>query len=265
MSFPSPRRPSQDQARFACRCKLEASIQPWLVLVLLLISASRMSHAQDQLPAAVRSTEAQLEDGRTTLDEATLMRARRGFEDCTREDPKNSRCYYDLGKTDSYLAEVRERQRDKAAVQQAIDSGIENIRTSIDLNPSFADAHAVLSELYGKKIAYGGLFTGMRIGPKAEAEIQKALDSDANDPRIYIVMGRRQLYAPRMFGGDIHKAIESFRKATTVDPRCDEGFVWLAIAYSKQGDSSAGKAAIDEALRLNNRNVIAREIRSAMR
>ena len=71
-----------------------------------------------------------------------------------------------------------------------------------------------------------------------------------------------------MFGGDIHKAIESFRKAATVDPHCDEGFVWLAIAYGKQGDSNAAKAAkaaVDEALRLNNRNVIARGIRSAMR
>jgi Flp pilus assembly protein TadD len=68
-----------------------------------------------------------------------------------------------------------------------------------------------------------------------------------------------------MFGGDIEKAIESFRKATTVDPHSDEGFVWLAIAYGKKGDSNSAKAAVDEALRLNNRNVIAWEIRSAMR
>lgn len=73
------------------------------------------------------------------------------------------------------------------------------------------------------------------------------------------------LYSPRMFGGDIEKAIESFRKATTVDPRSDEAFVWLAIAYSKKGDSSAAKSAVDEALRLNNRNVLAGEIRSAVR
>jgi Flp pilus assembly protein TadD len=68
-----------------------------------------------------------------------------------------------------------------------------------------------------------------------------------------------------MFGGDIDKAIESFRKATTVDPHCDEGFVWLAIAYTKKGDPSAAKAAVDQALLLNGGNVIAREIRAAMR
>jgi len=107
--------------------------------------------------------------------------------------------------------------------------------------------------------------SGMRLGPKAQAETQRALELDPNDPRIYIVIGRRQLYSPRMFGGDIEKAIESFRKATTIDPHSDESFVWLAIACGKKGDFKAAKAAVDEALRLNNRNVMALEIQSAMR
>ena len=264
MSFLSLRDRSQHKAIFAGHSKA-VRVQPWLVLALFLTVAFRMSHAQGHPSATVRSAEAQLEDGRTTLDEPTLMAARHNFEDCTREDPKNSRCYYDLGRTDSYIADVRERQRDKKAAQQAINSAIENTRDSIDLNATFADAHAILAELYGKKIGYGSLFTGMRLGPKAEAETQKALEADSNDPRIYLVIGRRQLYSPRMFGGDIEKAIESFRKATTVDPHYDEGFVWLAIAYTKKGDTSAAKAAADEALRLNEGNVIAREIRSAMR
>ena len=264
MSFPSLRGRSQRKANSAAHSKIALRVQMWLVLALFLTVASRMSHAQSSFPVSIPSAEAQLEEGRTTLDEHMLMAARRSFEDCAREDPKNSRCYYDLGRTDSYLADVRERQRATKAAQQAIDSAIESTRHSIDLNATFADAHALLAELYGKKIGYGGWFTGMRMGPKAEAETQKALESDPNDPRIYIVIGRRQLYSPRMFGGDIEKAIESFRKATIVDPHCDEGFVWLAIAYSKKGDSRAARTAVDEALRLNNRNVIASEIRSAM-
>jgi tetratricopeptide (TPR) repeat protein len=194
-----------------------------------------------------------------------VMTARRIFEECARQDAKNARCYYDLGRTDSYIAEVRERRRDKKTAQQILDSAIVNTGRSIDLDDRFADAHALLAELYGRKIGYGGVFAAMRIGPKAGAETQRALELDPNDPRIYIVLGRRQLYSPRMFGGDIEKAIESFRKATIVDPRYDEGFVWLAIAYDKKGDSSSAKVAVDEALRLNSRNVIAREIRSAIR
>ena len=256
---------SQSTAAARCRPTLAARTVPWLLFTIVVTGTSGVSQAQDRLSPVVRSAEAQLEDGRANLDEGMLIAARRVFEDCTRQDARNARCYYDVGRTDSYIADVRERQREKKAAQQTIDSAIENTRRSIDLDAGFADAHALLAELYGRKIGYGGVFTGMRIGPKAQAETQRALELDPNDPRTYIVIGRRQLYSPRMFGGDIEKAIESFRKATTVDPHCDEGFIWLAIAYGKKGDSSAAKAAVDEASRLNNRNVIAREIRSAMR
>ena len=71
------------------------------------------------------------------------------------------------------------------------------------------------------------------------------MELDRNDPRIYVVLGRRQLYAPRVFGGDIEKAIESFRKATIVDPHYGEAFVWLAIAYDKKRDASSAKIAVE--------------------
>ena len=234
-------------------------------LALVMTGAFRTSHAQDTILSVLCRAAAQLTDGRANLDERTLLTTRRIFADCTRQDPKDARCYYDIGLTDLYIADVSERQGDKSAAQQRIDSAIENPRRSIDLNAGFGDAHALLAELYGRKIGYGGAFTAMRIGSKAQAETEKALELDPNDPRIYIVIGRRQLFSPRIFGGDIEKAIESFRKATTVDPRSDESFVWLAIAYGKKGDSMAARTAADEALRLNNRNVIAREIRSAIR
>src|SRR6516225_9460006 len=106
MSFLSLRDRSQHKAIFAGHSKA-VRVQPWLVLALFLTVAFRMSHAQGHPSATVRSAEAQLEDGRTTLDEPTLMAARHNFEDCAREDPKNSRCYYDLGRTDSYIADAR--------------------------------------------------------------------------------------------------------------------------------------------------------------
>lgn len=244
---------------------IAAGTQLYVLLALVLTGSFGVSHAQRRVPTVLQMAEAQLEDGRANLDAGTLMAARRIFEDCTLQDAKNAQCYYDMGRTDSYIADIKERHKDKRAALEAIDSAIENTRRSIDFNAGVADAHALLAELYGRKIGYGGVFTGMRMGPKAQAETQRALELDPNAPRTYIVIGRRQLYSPRMFGGDIEKAIESFRKATTVDPHCDESFVWLAIAYDKKGDFSAAKAAADEALRLNNRNVIALEIRSAMR
>lgn len=207
-------------------------------------SALGIDKAEDNLPAVLRDYERQLEDGRSTLDENTLTAVRRIFERCVHQDVNNSRCYYDLGRTDQYLFQIKQRQKDKNGAGQSLDSAIENTRRCILLDDGMADAHALLADLYGNKIGYGGMLAGMRYGPKAEAETQRALQLDANNPRAYAVLGWRQLYSPKMFGGDIDKAIESFRKSTTVDPHYDEGFVWLAVAYSKKGDSIRAKAAL---------------------
>jgi len=150
-------------------------------LALVITGAFRTSHAQDTILSVLCRAAAQLTDGRANLDERTLLTTRRIFADCTRQDPKDARCYYDIGLTDLYIADVSERQGDKSAAQQRIDSAIENPRRSIDLNAGFGDAHALLAELYGRKIGYSGAFTAMRIGSKAQAETEKALELDPND------------------------------------------------------------------------------------
>ena len=98
----------------------------------------------------------------------------------------------------------------------------------------------------------------MKYGPKANDETRRAFQLDANNPRAFAVIGRKYLYSPRIFGGDLDKAIESFRKATELEPHGDEAFVWLAIAYRKKGDNARAQAAVKEALQLNGRSAFAR-------
>ena len=57
--------------------------------------------------------------------------------------------------------------------------------------------------------------------------------------------------APKMFGGDVSKAIESFQKSLSLDALQDETYVWLAKAYEQQGENSKAREAIQQALRLN--------------
>jgi tetratricopeptide (TPR) repeat protein len=233
--------------------------------VLAAVWVPLVAHAQGTLPTFIRDAESQLEDGRSTLDLDSLSAARSAFQSCVQQDSSNARCYYDLGRTDSYIAQAIERHKDKSAAQRALDSGIENMQRSIAIDASSADSHALLADLYGRKIGLGGMFAAMRFGPKAEAEAKRALELDVNNPQAYVVLGRKLLYSPKTFGGDVDKAIESFRKSTTVAPHYDEGFVWLAIAYIKKGDSGAAKMALDEALRLNSRSAVAQEMRLAMK
>ena len=119
-----------------------------------------------------------------------------------------------------------------------------------------------MGDLYGRKIGFGGMFTGMRYGPKADAETRRAFDLNANNPLAFAVIGRKYLFAPKMFGGDPAKAVQSFQKATSLDPHGDEAFVWLALAYRKIGDSQRAQAAVSEALRLNGKIAFARRIQS---
>jgi len=62
---------------------------------------------------------------------------------------------------------------------------------------------------------------------------------------------RPMLMAPKMFGGDVGKAVESFQKSLAIDPAQDETWVWLAKALEKQRDRSKAHDAIQDALSLN--------------
>ena len=104
------------------------------------------------------------------------------------------------------------------------------------------------------------MFAGPKYGPKVQQENQRALEIDAKDPRAYASLGRQYLMAPKMFGGDLEKAIENLRKATQLDPRFDEAFVWLAIALRKKGDNAGADQALQEALRLTPESAFAKSI-----
>jgi tetratricopeptide (TPR) repeat protein len=236
-----------------------------LSLTLLLSCGAVMAAAQHAAAAnsgVLQTGEQQLSLGRTNLEEGTLLAARKSFEQCLRQN-RNEQCAYDLASADSYLAQAKESHKDHKGAGQWLDSAIEDAKQAVIIDDRSSDAHALLADLYGRKIGLGGMFAGVHYGPKANAEMQRAFELDPNNPRAYVVVGRKYLYAPRIFGGDLQKAIESFRKATALDPHDDEAFVWLAIAYRKNGKTRQSQAALSEALRLNPRSVFVQQVQSA--
>jgi Tfp pilus assembly protein PilF len=57
--------------------------------------------------------------------------------------------------------------------------------------------------------------------------------------------------APKMFGGDAAKAIESLQKSLALDATQDETWLWLAKAFAKHGEEPKAHDAIQHALSLN--------------
>jgi tetratricopeptide (TPR) repeat protein len=200
--------------------------------------------ADDPLAAAI-------EAARKTHDEAQLQALKTQIEQNIARNPNDALTYYDLARVQSYLMDVYEMRRDKKAAGAAVDKAIEAAQRSIQLDDKSSDAHSLLADLYARKIAYGGMFAGAKFGPKVGEENKKAMALDDKNPRVWASLGRQYLMAPKMFGGDVTKAIESFQKSLAIDPSQDETWVWLARAFQKQGDKTKAQGAIRHALTLN--------------
>jgi tetratricopeptide (TPR) repeat protein len=209
--------------------------------------------------ATLEKGKALLEEARTTLDEKALSDAANYFTQLTEKNSNNATYFYYLARVDAYRTDFYDKCHDKKNAEHALEDGISAAQHAIRLDDKSAEFHSLLADLYGRKIGFGGMFAGMRYGPKADAESKKALALDPKNPRAYACLGRKYLYAPKMFGGDINKSVDSFLKATQLDPKFDENFVWLALAYRKKGDKEDADKALQEALRLNPRSQFAKQ------
>lgn len=195
---------------------------------------------------------APLEAARRKRDPVQLESLRTQLVKRLSQNPNDAVGQYELATVESLLADVAEMRKDKKAAATAVDKAIEAAQRSIQLDEKSADSHSLLADLYGRKIGLGGgMFLGPRFGPKIGEENKRAMALDDKNPRVWASTGRQYLMAPKTFGGDVSKAIDSFKKSLTLDPNQDETWVWLAKAYEKQSDKANARDAIQHALQLN--------------
>ncbi len=194
------------------------------------------------------------------MDPATLSQARELAAAQTQQHPEDAAAFYQLARVNSYLSDAYLMHHDKKNAEKALDAAIASVQQALKLNEKSADAHSLLADCYGRKIGLGTpMFSGPKYGPKVQEENRRALELDPQSGRAHASLGRQYFEAPKMFGGDLEKAIEEFRKSTELDPRSDETFVWLAMALRKNGDSNEARQAIEIALKLNPESVFAKE------
>ena len=212
-----------------------------------------VSAADDLLGAAV-------EAARKTHDEKQLQSLKGQLEQSIVQNPNDAGIYLDLARVHEYFLDVYEMRKDKKAAGEAVDKAIDVAQRSIQLNDKSADAHSLLADLYGRKISLGNpMFAGPKFGPKVKEENAKAMALDDKNPRVWASLGRQYLMTPKMFGGDVSKAIESFQKSLAIGTSQDETWVWLAKAFQKQGDMSKARDAVQHALLLNPESRFAQE------
>jgi tetratricopeptide (TPR) repeat protein len=229
-------------------------------LALLAISPgipTSVSDADDRVDAAV-------EAARKSHDEKQLQALKSQLEQKIAQNPNDAGVHLDLARVQEYFLDVYEMRKDKKAAAEAVDKAIEAVQQSIQLNDKSADAHSLLADLYGRKISLSNaMFAGPKFGPKIKEENAKAMALDDKNPRVWASLGRQYLMSPKMFGGDVTKALESFQKSLALDSSQDETWVWLAKAFQKQGDSAKARDAAQHALQLNPQSRFAKETAAA--
>lgn len=218
-------------------------------LTLLLLLLVTLASAQAPEPDLAKGVDL-LEQGRTSLDESKLAAARAYFTQLTEKDSNNFADWYALARVQGYQAEAFAQHNKKKDAEHALDDAIVSVQRALSIDDKSADAHSLLADLYGQKIGFGGFMAGAKLGPKCDAENKKALALGPNNSRVHASLGRQYLHAPKMFGGDVDKAIAQFKQSLDLDPKSDETWVWLAIAYRKKGDSAESDKALQEALHL---------------
>jgi cytochrome c-type biogenesis protein CcmH/NrfG len=229
-----------------------------VLLSIALGMAASISASDDPLGAAV-------EAARKTHDEKQLQSVKTQLEQKIAQNANDAGLYLDLARVQEYFVDVYEMRKDKKAAAEGVDRAIDAAQQSIRLNDKSADAHSLLADLYGRKISLGNaMFAGPKFGPKVKEENAKAMALDDKNPRVWASLGRQYLMAPKMFGGDVAKAIESLEKSVALDPQRDETYVWLAKAYKKQGDKAKALQAVQRALQLNPANPLAKATASEL-
>jgi len=191
---------------------------------------------------------------RRTRDEAQLNSIKAEFEKRVAQNNCDARCYYEQARVQLYLADAYDLRKEKKPATAATDHGIEAAQYSLQLNEKSADTHTLLADLYAHRIGYGGMFAGAKYGPKIGDEITKGMAVDDRNPRVWASQGRKFLMAPKMFGGDVTKAIASLQKSLELDGTQAKTWSWLARAYKKQGDSAKASEAMQKALQLEPQN-----------
>ena len=108
----------------------------------------------------------------------------------------------------------------------------EKARKLARTNSERARAERLIGELYVHQI--DGAIAGFLNGPKALSHIRNALGLDPEDPECNRAQGLMFLYNPPINGGDVDRAIETFRGCLEKVSDSDEYYVLLSLAFRKK-------------------------------
>jgi tetratricopeptide (TPR) repeat protein len=139
-----------------------------------------------------------------------------------------------------------------------LDEAEGHLKEALKMDSKFAEGHALLSGVYGLKIAHSSI-RGMTLGPRSSAAVDEAMKLEPDNPRVLLSKGIGRFNTPWMFGGSakeaeelLKKAVDRFSREPTEKPWPNWGrfdvHAWLGQVVAKRGDKAGARAEYTKAL-----------------
>jgi len=231
-------------------------------LLILIIPIFCYSQSAVNLDSLIIQGKKQLHSSLHKWTESDLLNSRAYFERLLMSQPDSWLVQYYIGLADSRLVSFHFSHNNKENAKKYIDDGIKHLRLVIEANENFAEAHSLLSSLYGNKIGTNPLL-GMTLGPRSGMEMGKAMSLQLKNPRNYLIAGWSAFFTPKMFGGGKKKAKKNFELAivyfdsfkvhnpTLPDWGKEEAFAWLGLVNTEFKEFETAELNFNKALKIN--------------
>jgi len=123
-------------------------------------------------------------------------------------------------------------------------------KQAISIDPSFAAAYAHLAQTYSFVVESEWTDEPEKYITLALESAKKAIELDDELPYAYWSLGR--IYT-RAYASDLPKAIASFEKAIELNQNYADGYVFLAISYTYNGQAERALPLIEKGMQINPR------------
>lgn len=143
-----------------------------------------------------------------------------------------------------------------------LNAAVEHLKKATEIDPQAAEAHALLSSVYGWQIGLSPMKT-MLLGPRVGKAARKAKQLAPDNPRVVLSAAISDFNTPEMFGGSKEKGLQGLKRAAELfaqeeptDPIRPvwghrEAYAWLGIAYQGQGELESARTAFEKALEID--------------
>ena len=201
-----------------------------------------------------------LQAGENANDLDAMYAARATFERALADTGLVAWGHYYIALADYRIAGLLEGESKDPS--EHLNAAVEHLKKATEIDPQSAEAHALLSSVYGWQIGLSPMKT-MILGPKVGKASRKAKQLAPDNPRVVLSAAISDFNTPEMFGGSKEKGLQGFQRAAELfaqeepnDPVQPvwghrEAYAWLGIAYQNQGELESARAAFEKALAID--------------